>query len=261
VSDTAPSLRPINATDTARNAAACLTPPSVFLCRRVPDTVRVRRVPVTAARVLAAQNQSFGNGNFSFSLSPKVLKDGSILDAALGWRYTANSAGTLRVRFSTTAKNEQFDETVPDSLVAREDSMFETFLTPFEYAILNKPSVQFKVGGGLYYNYYTLTEKGFFDMPILEQLSKARVNSFSNESTIKGGEDEKDDHRIISRGNAVHKRLQGLWRRRRQNSPKQDLHGGVLGRMVVCGHRRHVVHKQQGYHHKRDKRSHSRNLD
>jgi hypothetical protein len=137
-----------------------------------------------AAIPLAAQNQSFGNGNLSFSLSPKVLKDGSILDAALGWHYTANRAGTLRLRFSTTAKNEQFDETVPDSLVAIEDSRFETFLTPFEYALLNKPSVQIKVGAGVYYNYYTLTEKGFFDMPILDQLALPRVNSFANEATM-----------------------------------------------------------------------------
>jgi hypothetical protein len=35
----------------------------------------------------------------------------------------------------------------------------------------------------VYYNYYTLTEKGFFDMPILEQLAMAWVNSFSNAST------------------------------------------------------------------------------
>lgn len=132
---------------------------------------------------LSAQNQRFGLGNLSFSLSPKVLKDGSITDVSFGYTYAPHSAGLLRLRFSNTSENEQFDETVPDSLNASESSAFEVFLTPFEYAFLNKERIQLKVGGGVYYEYYTLTEKGFFDMPVLETLDKERVNSFSNDLT------------------------------------------------------------------------------
>ncbi|MDR0784577.1 MAG: hypothetical protein LBE74_01665, partial [Treponema sp.] len=94
---------------------------------------------------LAAQNQRFDWGNFSFSLSPKVLKDGSITDISLGYQYAAsNATGNLRLRFSNATKNEPLDEMVPDSLNAIEDSTFAVFLTPFEYAFFNSPRVQLK---------------------------------------------------------------------------------------------------------------------
>ncbi|MDR0784796.1 MAG: hypothetical protein LBE74_02795 [Treponema sp.] len=93
---------------------------------------------------LSAQNQSFALGRLSFFLSPKVLKDGSITDASLGFQYTPNSGGILRVRYSNRANNDQFDETVPDSLVAASTESVEVFLTPFEYAFLNRPSAQIK---------------------------------------------------------------------------------------------------------------------
>jgi hypothetical protein len=134
-----------------------------------------------AAFPLAAQNQGFSFGNFSFSLSPKVLEDGSITDAYFGYQYIPNIAGSLRLRFSNTAKNEQFDELVPDSIVAIEDETFELFLMPFEYALLDSPSIQLKAGGGLYYAYNTRTEKGFFNMPALEDRGRERVNSFDND--------------------------------------------------------------------------------
>jgi hypothetical protein len=107
------------------------------------------------------------------------LEDGSVTDVFLGYQYAPNIAGNLRFRFANTAKNERFDETVPDSLVAIDDQTLAFFLTPFEYTFFNSPSVQLKVGGGVYYEYYTLTEKGFFNMPALESLGKERVNSFS----------------------------------------------------------------------------------
>jgi hypothetical protein len=105
---------------------------------------------------------------------------------SLGYQYTPNSAGNVRLRLANTAKNEQFDETVPDSINAIEDQTFALFLTPFEFAFFNQPSVQLKVGGGLYYEYYTRVEKGFFDIPALETLGKERVNSFSNDFKTHG---------------------------------------------------------------------------
>jgi hypothetical protein len=149
----------------------------------IPHRTRFVVILWILAIPLSAQSERFELGNLSFSLSPKVLKDGSITDVSFGYQYTPNSAGMLRLRFSNTSKNEQFDETVPDSLNAAESSAFEVFLTPFEYAFINKGGVQLKVGGGLYYEYYTLAERGFFDMPILEALGKERVNSFSNNLT------------------------------------------------------------------------------
>jgi hypothetical protein len=104
-------------------------------------------------------------GTLLFLCPPKVLKDGAVTDVSLGYQYTSNSAGNVRSRFSNTAKNEPFDETVSDSINAIEDSTFGVFLTPFEYARLNRPSVQVKIGGGLYYEYHTIAEKASLIRP------------------------------------------------------------------------------------------------
>ncbi|MDR1219255.1 MAG: hypothetical protein LBK73_06540 [Treponema sp.] len=130
----------------------------------------------TLAIPLAAQAQE----RLSFSLSPKVLKDGSIIDMSLGCHYTPQIAGNVRLRFSNATRNERFDETA-DSLNVVEDQTFALFLTPLEFALFNRPSVQLKVGGGLYYEYHTLAEKGFFNSPKLEEQGKEPVNSFSND--------------------------------------------------------------------------------
>jgi hypothetical protein len=41
-----------------------------------------------------------------------------------------------------------------------------------------------RVGGGLYYEYDHLAEKGFFNMPELEALGKERVNSYDNDFSM-----------------------------------------------------------------------------
>jgi hypothetical protein len=120
-------------------------------------------------------------GRFSFSLSPKVLKNGSIIDMELGYEYTEKYAGELHLRFSTETKNEQFDETIPDSLNAIDKSNFEVFLMPFRYFIIKRPHIKFMAGAGIYYGHNKLNEKGYFNMPSLENLGKERVNSFSND--------------------------------------------------------------------------------
>jgi hypothetical protein len=129
---------------------------------------------------LPAQNQYFDIGRFSFFLTPKVLKDGSIIEFGLGYEYTEHAAGELRLRFSNEIKNEQFDGTIPDSLNTIGRNSFEIFLMPYEYFFIKNPSTKFQTGLGMYYNYETLSEKGYFNMPALEALGKEKVNSFSN---------------------------------------------------------------------------------
>jgi hypothetical protein len=131
-----------------------------------------------------SQHRQFDIGRFSFSLSPKVLKDGSITDMGIGYAYTENTAGELRLRFTTVIKTGQFDKTVPDSLNAADEKIFEVFLMPFEYFFAKKQNMQFNMGAGIYYDYDTLIEKGYFNMPILETLGKEKVNSFSNDFSM-----------------------------------------------------------------------------
>jgi hypothetical protein len=137
-------------------------------------------IPLTAF----AQSQNFGNDRFSFSLTPKVLRNGSITDVALGYAYTENSSGELRLRFSNEAKNEQFDETVPDSLNAIDEKSIEVFLMPFKYLLVKNPFIEFQAGAGVYYDYNVLNEKGYFNMPALGVLGKETVNSFSNDFSM-----------------------------------------------------------------------------
>jgi hypothetical protein len=131
-----------------------------------------------------AQNQRSDIGRFSFSLTPKILKDGNITDFALGYDYTEKYFGELRLRFSNMAKNEQFNETVPDSLNAIDESSFEIFLTSFNYYLLKKYNTEFWIGAGIYYDYAALKENGYFNMPSLELLGKEKVNSFTNDFSM-----------------------------------------------------------------------------
>ncbi|MDR1902516.1 MAG: hypothetical protein LBQ88_09585 [Treponema sp.] len=132
-----------------------------------------------------AENQRFSIGNFNFSLSPKILKDGSITDIGLGLAYTDAWSGEVRFRNTSVSKNEEFQD-VADSLNAVNESIFEVFFLPAQYSFVKTPAMRLWAGGGLYYEYNRLEEKGFFNMPILEQLNppKERVNSYTSESSM-----------------------------------------------------------------------------
>jgi hypothetical protein len=134
-------------------------------------------IPATAF----TQRQQFDAGPFSFSSATKILKDGSITDMGIGYAYTENFAGELRLRFSNEIKTSRFDEKVPDSLNASNENNFEIFALPLKYMIMKNKNIEFHTGAGLYYSYGTLTEKGYFNMPALETLGKEKVHSFSND--------------------------------------------------------------------------------
>jgi hypothetical protein len=127
------------------------------------------------------QNQRFEFSRFSFFSSPKILKDSFSDDVGLGYAYTDRFSGELRFHFSGESKNERFDETVPDSLNAISKNVFALFLTPLEYFFVKGPNTRLYAGAGAYYQYETLSEKGYFNMPALEARGKEKINSFSND--------------------------------------------------------------------------------
>jgi hypothetical protein len=132
-----------------------------------------------------SQNTQLNIGNFSFSLSPKILKDGSITDAGFGFNYTEQLGGELRLRYIATSKNEDLFD-VKDSLNAVSENIFEIFLLPLEYSFIRNTNNRLWFGGGIYYEYDNLNEKGFFNMPVLETLipPRERVNSYTNEFSM-----------------------------------------------------------------------------
>jgi hypothetical protein len=132
-----------------------------------------------------SESNRFDIGRLSFSMSPKILKDGSITDMALEYGYTDRIYGALRFRSTIIAENEALLD-VADSLNAANENMYEVFLLPVEYYAFKTPEAEAWLGGGLYYQYSTLNEKGVFNMPLLETLTppRERVNSYTNKVSM-----------------------------------------------------------------------------
>jgi len=124
-------------------------------------------------------------GRFSFFLSPKILKGGSITDISLGFMYTDKTECQSRFRITNISKNEELIG-VTDSLNAVTENNYEVFLLPIEYYFFRETSLRFWSGAGIYYNYGKLNEKGFFNMPELETMTppRERVNSYTNDFSM-----------------------------------------------------------------------------
>jgi len=131
------------------------------------------------------ETSRFDINRVSFFISPKILNDGSITDIGIGFNYTKNLFGNLRFRSTMISKNEELQD-VSDSLNTVNEKVYDFYLTPIEYHFLNTSNTNFKVGGGVFYQYSKLNEKGFFNMPILESLTppKERVNSYKNDFSM-----------------------------------------------------------------------------
>jgi hypothetical protein len=132
-----------------------------------------------------AENQRLDIGNISFSLSPKIMKDGSITDIGLAVAYTNTWSGELRFRNTAVSKNEELQD-VADSINVVNENIFEVFFLPAQYYFFKTTAMRISAGGGLYYEYDRLNEKGFFNMPELEALTppKERVNSYTNKFSV-----------------------------------------------------------------------------
>ena len=128
--------------------------------------------------VFAQEHTSYFK-NLTIFLTPRILADGSITDFGIGLAYSEKWRGDLNLRYTAIAKNEEL-QNVDDSLNAVKDNIFEIFLLPGKFKILNTYNSSFYLGCGIYYEYEKLKEKGFFNIPALESLGKERVNSYSN---------------------------------------------------------------------------------
>jgi len=129
-----------------------------------------------------AQNASLDFGNFSFSLTPRILKDGSITDLSLAMFYADSFGAGIRVRNTQIAKNEEISG-ADDSLNAIKETIYEVFALPFQYRLV-KDNLRLTAGAGLYYEYDKLDEKGFFTLNYLEEVGLERVNAYKNNFTM-----------------------------------------------------------------------------
>jgi hypothetical protein len=122
-------------------------------------------------------------GNVGFSFAPKILKEGSITDLGVSLKYTDTMSGAVNLRYTAISKNEELLD-VADSLNAVTERIFEVFLLPVQYSLFSTERYTLYLGGGAYYEYDALNEKGFFNMPALESLGKERVNSYTNDFSM-----------------------------------------------------------------------------
>jgi hypothetical protein len=129
-----------------------------------------------------AQNTSLDFGNFSFSLTPRILKDGSITDLSLAMLYSDSFGVELRLRSTQISKNEEISG-ADDSLNAINETIYEVFALPFQYRFV-KDNLKITAGAGVYYEYDKLGERGYFTLNILEDIGLERVNSYKNDFTM-----------------------------------------------------------------------------
>jgi len=129
-----------------------------------------------------AEGTSFDFGNINFSLSPKIMEDGSITDISLGFMYNERLGGDFRYSNTIISRNEEFSG-LHDSLNARDERIYEWYILPIGYRH-KSGNAAFWAGGGVYYEYNKLNEKGFFDDPDLEAAGFERVNSYTNDFSM-----------------------------------------------------------------------------
>jgi hypothetical protein len=133
---------------------------------------------------LFPQDTEFEIDRFSFFMSVKPMENGSTIDTGFGYQYRDNLAGEIIARRFTEVRDEQFDsEGIEDSLNVAEETGYAVFLIPVELLVIKNDTLKLKTGLGVYYGYNNETEKGYFNMPILEDLGKERVNSFYADSS------------------------------------------------------------------------------
>ena len=130
---------------------------------------------------LNAEDLLFDFGNFNFFLSPKIMKDGSITEIGLGLMYTDIAGGIIRFRNTSVAKNEELSN-VSDSLNSATEKKYEFHLNLIDFYFQKTEVFFLRLGAGFYYDYNKLSEKGFFNMPLLEAMIPPReqVNSYTN---------------------------------------------------------------------------------
>jgi hypothetical protein len=130
-----------------------------------------------------AQETRFSLGNFGFTFAPKILKEGSITDLGFNLKYTDRLSGAVNFRYTAISENTELLDAA-DSLNAVTEHIFEIFFLPLRYSLLATESRTFYLGGGAYYEYDNLAEKGFFNMPVLENLNKEPVNAYTNDFSM-----------------------------------------------------------------------------
>jgi len=113
------------------------------------------------------------------------MKDGSIINIGFGLNYSDVWGGEIRGLIEQTAANEeQNDSIVSDSMIAINETVYEIFFFPIQYRYAINENFKWQAGAGLHYEYQESKQKGYIDMPDLENLGFARVNSYTDDFSM-----------------------------------------------------------------------------
>jgi len=132
-----------------------------------------------------SEGNSLDLGNTSFFLDTKTMQDGSIVNIGFGLNYSDVWGGEVRGQIEKTSANEEQDDpSVSDSLIATNETVYELFLLPIQYRSAINKNLKWQIGAGLHYEYQESKQKGYMDMPGLESLGFARLNSYTDDFSM-----------------------------------------------------------------------------
>jgi hypothetical protein len=127
---------------------------------------------------------NFDLDRFSVSLTPKILEDGTQTDFSFGMFYHEGGemAGEIRLRLIKGSGNDLVWD-IEDSLMTRERLVFEGFLLPVNYHFIRNSLFTLRAGAGIYYDYNSLQEKGYFNSASFYQPPSDEYNAYRNDFT------------------------------------------------------------------------------
>jgi hypothetical protein len=109
------------------------------------------------------------------------MEDGSITNVGLGLNYSGIWGGEIRGQAAKTSTNEEVnDPDVSDSMIAVKETIYEIFMLPIQYKSTEKQNLKWRFGIGIYYEYQESKQKGYINMPELETLGVAMLNSYTD---------------------------------------------------------------------------------
>jgi hypothetical protein len=127
----------------------------------------------------SSDSSNFVLGNLNLSFDTDVLEDGSRTDFSLGYRYAPSTSGELRLRYVKTSYNDDMYG-LAESLTANDEQVFEVFLLPFRRHFFDSSTVSFSAAAGMYYDYNTVEQHGYFNRP---DLAPDSLNMYRNDFT------------------------------------------------------------------------------
>jgi hypothetical protein len=132
----------------------------------LPFTVRFRdsqgKTWTETLNIPVSYTSKFNLGRISFSMTPKILENGTLTDYSLGYRYAERFAVELRTRFTEESYNAPLYEDMK-SLVATDNTVYEFFILPLRYYFYKNAQMKFGAGAGAYYEYNEVKQEGYFN--------------------------------------------------------------------------------------------------